>query len=174
MSKSIHPVSVQVKHGIVGPRMMNVEFMVCNPHELAQVLTEGCDPNGPRYVPMPRDISETLARLMGCETAEEEVTINRVILSGNWVILFWTDGKVTRLKPQPGDEYDPLAGVLAMAYRRVGHNRVKYSRYEDVTKALTGGDYTAQDLRVMARSLEVAADAMESDGYDGDYRPEKA
>lgn len=129
---------------------------------------------------------DVIAHLLGFDALEMDEThevveevhgikdsphVMRMHLGGNWVVLFWSDGKVTKLQPHPDDEFDTLTGVIAQAYRKIGRNRVSYAKYDPVTEALIAGGYTPDDLRLISRVLDVTAEAMECDGFDAEYKP---
>ncbi len=120
-----------------------------------------------------RHLRSNMVTKDGLDAFPDEVAphVTRMHLGGNWVVLFWSDGTVTKLQPHPDDEFDTLAGVIAQVFRKIGHNRVSYSKYDPVSEALLSGGYTSDDLRFISCVLGVTADAMDCDGYDADYKP---
>lgn len=115
------------------------------------------------------DCKELISFLMGAQCPEP--LVEWVRLGGDWVVVKWSDGTVTKLQPQDGDEYDPLVGLLAMAFRKVGRNRLRYAKFDGVVDSIAKGDFTSDDLRYLADTLHAVADGMDCEGFDRDYRP---
>lgn len=104
------------------------------------------------------NIDALMRVLTGEDEYEDMPTIERVLANDPWVIVFWSDGDVSRIKCAPEDVYVPEIGVLRASLRKLGGNRINYSEMEHAINFLATANST-EVLRLMGAALVTLADA---------------
>lgn len=114
-------------------------------------------------------------------TVSRAILAEKAHLNEPWTVVEWDDGTKTKVRCQPGDEYNPLHGLLNCAFRKVGRNRVRVSAWEDVIEALADSICGADECYMLADVLYATGSAIETDGtfermadYDVRNEPEEA
>jgi len=91
----------------------------------------------------------------------------QVIRSGPATVVIFEDGTKAVTRCADGDEYDMQLGVLLCALRRSGRNRLRLDDWEPVLSEVSGALFGPDDMRDLARALELAADIMDCDTEAG-------